>query len=111
MSEVNKLTKQLEEAKESIVRRDEALQLYKNPLFKKLVIDEFCTQECAKYVHLSGDPALRPEEREDSLKIAQAAGHFRRYMSAIIAIGTQNENMLDRLEAEIEEARAEEAAD
>lgn len=107
MSEVNQLLKQLEDSKASIVRRDEALKLYKDPLFKKLIIDEFCTTECARYAQASSDPALRPEERADSLAIAQASGHLRRYLSVIVAMGNQAEGMMDRLEAEIEDARAE----
>ena len=108
MSEVNALEKQLDDAKEFIARRDLAVKLYKNPEFKKLIIDEFCGSECARYAQTSADPALSDRERADALAIAQAAGHLRRYLSVIVTMGNQAENMLDRLEAEIEVARQEE---
>lgn len=108
MSEVNALEKQLDDAKEFIARRDLAVKLYKNPEFKKLIIDEFCGSECARYAQTSADPALSDRERADALAIAQAAGHLRRYLSVIVTMGNQSEQMLDRLEAEIEVARQEE---
>ena len=108
MSEVTALEKQLEEAKVFIARRDLAVKLYNNPEFKKLIIDEFCGSECARYAQTSADPALDDRQRADALAIAQAAGHLRRYLSVIVTMGNQSEEMLDRLEAEIEVARQEE---
>lgn len=110
MSEVTALEKQLEEAKVFITRRDLAVKLYNNPEFKKLIIDEFCGSECARYAQTSADPALDDRQRADALAIAQAAGHLRRYLSVIVTMGNQSEEMLDRLEAEIEMARQEEIA-
>lgn len=110
MSEVTALEKQLEEAKVFIARRDLAVKLYNNPEFKKLIIDEFCGSECARYAQTSADPALDDRQRADALAIAQAAGHLRRYLSVIVTMGNQSEEMLDRLEAEIEMARQEEIA-
>ena len=110
MSEVTALEKQLEEAKVFINRRDLAIKLYNNPEFKKLIIDEFCGSECARYAQTSADPALDDRQRADALAIAQAAGHLRRYLSVIVTMGNQSEEMLDRLEAEIEVARQEEIA-
>ena len=110
MSEVTALEKQLEEAKVYISRRDLAVKLYNNPEFKKLIIDEFCGSECARYAQTSADPALDDRQRADALAIAQAAGHLRRYLSVIVTMGNQSEEMLDRLEAEIEVARQEEIA-
>lgn len=106
---INQLEGQLEEMKRRIARRDEALQLGNNPLFRKLILEEFCTQECARYAQASADPALSAEARADSLAIAQAAGHLRRYMSVIMTMGNQAEATMDRMEAEIEAARAEDA--
>lgn len=110
MSEVTALEKQLEEAKVFINRRDLAVKLYNNPEFKKLIIDEFCGSECARYAQTSADPALDDRQRADALAIAQAAGHLRRYLSVIVTMGNQSEEILDRLEAEIEVARQEEIA-
>ena len=110
MSEVTALEKQLEEAKVFIARRDLAVKLYNNSEFKKLIIDEFCGSECARYAQTSADPALDDRQRADALAFAQAAGHLRRYLSVIVTMGNQSEEMLDRLEAEIEAARQEEIA-
>lgn len=108
MSEVFALEKQLEDSKEAIVRRDLALKLYKNPEFKKLVIDEFCTTECARYAQLSADPSLGDRERADALAMSQAAGHLRRFLSVVVTMGNQAERLLPDLESEIEAARQEE---
>ena len=108
MSEVFALEKQLEDSKEAIVRRELALKLYKNPEFKKLVLDEFCTTECARYAQLSADPSLGPTERADALAMAQASGHLRRFLSVVVTMGNQAERLLPDLETEIEAARQEE---
>lgn len=108
MSEVTLLEQQLEDYKQDILNRDEAIQLYKNPLFKKIIVERFCGTECARYAQESGDPALNEAQRADALAIAQAAGHLRRYLSVQVTKGNQAEAMLDRLEAEIEAARQEE---
>jgi hypothetical protein len=108
MSEVSALERQLADAKDSIARRDIALKLYKNPDFKKLIIDEFCGTECARYAQASADPALGDRERADSLAIAQAAGHLRRFLSVCIAMGNQGERLTPEIEQAIHEARAEE---
>ena len=108
MSEVFALEKQLEDSKEAIARRELALKLYKNPEFKKLVLDEFCTTECARYAQLSADPSLGPTERADALAMAQAAGHLRRFLSVVVTMGNQAERLLPDLESQIEAARQEE---
>lgn len=108
MSEVFALEKQLEDSKEAIARRELALKLYKNPEFKKLVLDEFCTTECARYAQLSADPSLGDRERADALAMAQAAGHLRRFLSVVVTMGNQAERLLPDLESEIEAARQEE---
>ena len=108
MSEVFALEKQLEDSKDAIARRELALKLYKNPEFKKLVLDEFCTTECARYAQLSADPSLGPTERADALAMAQAAGHLRRFLSVVVTMGNQAERLLPDLETEIEAARQEE---
>lgn len=108
MSEVSALERQLADSKELIERRETALKLYKNPEFKKLILDEFCGTECARYAQCSADPALGDRERADSLAIAQAAGHLRRFLSVCVAMGNQADRNLPELEQAIHEARVEE---
>ncbi len=108
MSVVSALEKQMSDAKVAIERRATALRLYNHPDFKSLIIDEFCTTECARYAQASADPALNAEQKADALGMAQAAGHLRRYLSVLIAMGNQAEGQLTSIEEAIEEARQEE---
>ena len=108
MSEVFALEAQLAEAKENMARRDLALQLYNNPAFKKLILEEFCVKDCARYAQQSADPALTDRQRADALALAQAAGHLRRFLSVTIQMGYTALNTLTDLENEIEIARREE---
>lgn len=108
MSEVADLEYQREHAQESLARREMALKLHSNPEFKKLILQEFCVNECARYAQASADPALQPNERADALAIAQAAGHLRRFLSVIVTMGNQAERNMEDLDRAIEEARQEE---
>lgn len=107
MSEVFALERQLTEAQEIIKLRDNALKLYASPEFKSLILDRFCTQECARYAQSSADPALSAEQRADSLNMAQAAGHLRRFLSITVQMGNHAERQVPDLEDAIEEARQE----
>ncbi len=108
MSAVNELEEQLSNAKMLIARRDTVLKLSENPDFRKIIREEFMTNECARYAQLSADPALKPEERADALAISQAAGHLKRYLNVIIRMGNAAENEKLQIEEAIDEARAEE---
>lgn len=110
MSEVYALEAQLAEAKENMERRAIALKLYNNPDFKKLILDEFCTKDCARYAQQSADPALNDRQRADALALAQAAGHLRRFLSVTVSLGNQGEQLRESLEQAIVEARQEEEA-
>lgn len=109
MSEVSvaALEKQLEDSKVLIERRQTALRLADNPDFRKLILDEFCVKEAARYVHTSADPAIGDRERADALAMAQASGHLKRFLSVVVQMGAHAERTRVDLEAEIEIARAE----
>ena len=108
MSDVLALEKQLNNAKELVAKRELALKLSENPEFRKLILDEFCVQECARYAQMSADPGLGPVERADALALAQAAGHHSRLLTITIQMGYTALNTLTDLETEIEIARQEE---
>lgn len=108
MSQVNQLELQQEEFKKRLERRELALRLSNNREFKKLILDGFCREDCAQYAQLSQDPALGEKEQLDALRISQAAGHLRRYLSVIVTMGNQAEGQMAALEEAIAEARAEE---
>ena len=108
MNTVTELEQQAKDLKEIIDRRDLALKLEKNREFRKLILEDFCTTECARYVQLSADPALSTENRADALALAQAAGHLRRFLSVVVRMGNQAEHELAQVNESLEEARREE---
>lgn len=110
MSQVNQLETQRRENDKAIELRELAIKLSTNREFKKLILDGFCLEDCARYVQLSADPSLNAEQRADALGLAQAAGHLRRYLSMLIAQGNRAEHQNAELDAVLDEARLEEAA-
>lgn len=111
MSDVVALEQQLSNAKQLVETRRMALKLSNNHEFRKLILEEFCTNEAARMVQNSGNPALKAEERADSLAMAQASGHLKRWLSAQVQMGAHAEREIANLEAELEIARAEEDSD
>ena len=107
MSDVLALEQQLNKSKRLVELRDLALNLSKNPDFMKLILDEFCVKECARYAQLSSDPSLGAVERADSLALAQAAGHLKRWLSVTVRMGDVAEADQPNLEEQIEIARQE----
>ena len=105
---VEALERQLAGQKELIEHQKMLHRLLNNRDFKKLILDEFCTKECARYAQLSADPDLTETQRADSIATAQAAGHLRRWIQVKNLMGNSAESSLPALEAELEEARFEE---
>lgn len=88
------LEQQLNKTKQSVELRNLALKLSENPEFKKIILEEFCVKECARYAQLSADPTLSVEDRANSLALAQAAGHLKRYLSVLVRMGDVAESDL-----------------
>lgn len=107
MSEVSALKNQRDDARSLIEHRELALRLSNNPDFKKLILNEFCVNECARYAQASADPALTENQRADSLAIAQAAGHLRRFLSVKIQMGNHAERQMSDLDEAIVIAESE----
>ena len=107
MTQVTALEQQLDGAKKLVEFRRLALRLAQNRDFKKLILEEFCVNECARYAQNSGNPALGAEERADCLAIAQAAGALKRWLSIQVQMGAHAENEILQLEEALVEARAE----
>ena len=105
---VEALEKQLAGQKESIEQQKMLQRLLSNRDFKKLILDEFCVKECARYAQMSADPQLSATERADALATAQAAGHLRRWFHVKNQIGNVAVGSIAALEAELEQARIEE---
>jgi hypothetical protein len=110
MSEVTvaQLEEQMEFCKHLQANKEMAERLAHNHDFRKLVLEGFCRDDCARYVQESGDPFLNNDQRADALHMAQAAGHLKRYLSLQIQMGGTAARNLADLEEAINEARAEE---
>lgn len=106
MTNLEQLEQQLIESKTLNDARQMAIRLRQNPDFKKLILDGFCLTEAARFVQVSGDPAISAEERADALAMAQASGHFKRFLSVTIQMGAHAERTMPELEMAIEEERA-----
>lgn len=105
---VEALERQLAGQKEIIEHQKMLQRLLGNRDFKKLVLDEFCVKECARYAQLSADPDLTAVQRADALATSQAAGHLRRWIQVKLQMGSAAESSLPSIEAELEQARFEE---
>jgi hypothetical protein len=110
-TEIAQMEAQKEQAKSLMELRDLALKLSNNREFRKLIREQWMQVEAARYVQLSADPSLKPEERADALAMAQATGHLKRWLSVTIRMGNIAENEINDLDAELAVARAEEAHD
>jgi len=111
MTDVTELEAYRENQQTLLDRRNMALRLSNNPDFKKLILDEFCMREAARYVHTSADPAMGKEERADALAMAQASGHLKRFLSVTVQMGAHAERSMPEVDAALAEARAEEGLD
>lgn len=106
MNNIEALEEQLKNEKLRVERRDAIIRLSKNVDFRKIIIEDFCRNECARYVHESADPSLTAEQRQDALNIAQAAGHLKRFLNISITMGDVSDRTIVDLNHAIEEARA-----
>lgn len=102
---IHQLEQRNEGLKEAVDRRDLALKLEKNREFRKVILEDFCGSECARYAQASADPNLKPEYRADALAMAQAAGHLRRFLSVIVQMGNKAEEEIRQNREEIDQLR------
>jgi hypothetical protein len=107
VSEVAALEQQHSDAKLLVERRQMALRLSKNRDFRTLILDGFCLHDAARYAQCSADPALNAEQRADSLNMAQASGHLKRFLSLTVQMGAHAERELPNIDQALLEARAE----
>jgi hypothetical protein len=109
-TDLQQLETGLEEAKKIIAFRDAILKLTENREFKRVVREEFFERDCARYARESADPSLTDRQRADALAMAQAAGHFKRWLSIQLNMGNAAAEQMVEIEAAIDEVRAEEGA-
>ncbi len=63
ISEIAKLEAQIVDLKERVVKKNLALELENNRVFKEFILDGFCETECARFARNSGDPMFTKEQR------------------------------------------------
>lgn len=108
MTLVEQLEQQIRDAKVLIEKRHQALRLSENSDFRKLFMEGYFRDDAARLVQLAGDPALTKEQQADSLSMAIATGHAKRYLSMAVQMGAHAEESLPDMERELELLRAEE---
>lgn len=109
MSDIKALEQQIAAAKAVQEQRDRMVRLTNNPDFRALIVEGFCKDECARYCHVSTDPGVSKEDRADALAAAQAAGHLKRWINAIIMMGNHAAGDLPDMNEALAEMRAAEA--
>ena len=55
--------------KDSVAYAEDVRKLLGNPLFRKVILEDFCIQSAARYVQESCDPLLTAEQRADALAL------------------------------------------
>ena len=111
MNAIAQMELQRDKLKSVVDNRASALKLSNNREFRKLILDEFCEKECARYAQNSGNPQFDEATRQDCLGMAQAAGHLKRWLSVQVQMGDQAEREIIDLENALEEARLEDEND
>jgi hypothetical protein len=111
MSEVTSI--QLEDQLQAARKANDLLtqhdRLLNNKDFREVILTEFLVNEAARYVQLSQDPALTDKNQEDSLNIAVATGHVKRWLAVRRQMLQHQVNSVPQLESELDALRAEEA--
>lgn len=101
-SQLQELEQGLETAKKNLALRDALLKLQGNKDFKKLVTECYLVTAAADFARQAGDPAMGERQRADALAMAQAPGHFKRFMHVVFAQGVQADADVPELERAIE---------
>lgn len=107
VSETAGLEEQLKNARELVARRDMAIKLNSNREFRKLILEDWCATDAARLIGMSADPNLSKQEREDSVAMAQAPGHLRRWLSVAVVMGNTAAREIGEVEEALAEIRAE----
>lgn len=106
MSRVEMFERQKAGSKKAIEMLEAIQRLYQNDDFRKVIVEGFCLHEAARYAKESGDPALSEKAREDSLLLAQAAGHLERYLEVTQTMGLNAMSNAVALDQALNEERA-----
>lgn len=109
MSNVTQKIEELEasavSAKEVVAQRDALVKLASTPEFRKLIVEGYLRDETARLTHISSEPGMTPQDRADAMAMAQATGHFKRWMNALIQMGNHAEKGIKDIDEMISEMR------
>lgn len=105
-NDILNLETQIERAEAVVAQRDMVDKLANNREFKKLIVEAFMKDECARLTHMSTDPNLSLQDRADALASAQAAGYLKRWLNALVTMGNMAERDIPEARATLEELRA-----
>lgn len=95
------LEHQLSETKKFVAHAAKVAQLTSTKLFKEVVEQSYFTEAASRFVHQSVDPMLDAGQRADALAMAQAAGHFKRWVIAQEKLGEVAEGSIIQIEEQL----------
>lgn len=105
-SDIKALEAKIPEMEQIVQQRDKALRLSANQDFRDLFINGLFKDETARLTHLSTDPNLSQQDRDDALRMAQSSGYTKRFLSAMIQMGQHAEDELPGMRQTLDELRA-----
>lgn len=115
MSEVSYELEQLQQLKvasKKLIDLGEAVdKLMRNREFKKVILEHYCVEECARYVQASCDPNLPEASRADCLALAQASGHLLRFLDVLKLKSAKAYNDLENIDKAVLELNQEDLFD
>jgi hypothetical protein len=86
----------IQEAKDSIEKKQALIRLQNNPDFKLLIMEGYFQKEAARCVHALADPSLQDDTQQKLLtNMITAVGYFRQYLSAVYQFGGIGERTLE----------------
>lgn len=77
-------------------------RLYKNNDFRRLILQNYCVNECARYVRLSVSDTLDQSLSQKALEASKAAGYLHEYFNTVTRLGLHAEQELEQVKQEIE---------
>lgn len=112
MSDISELEKQFETNKRQVYLGGLAEKLSENKDFRELILEEFCQREVARAMGMAGDPSQLMEKnptelREQMIRIAEAGGHLKRFLTAQVMMGRTAASQNEQILTTIDEIRAE----
>lgn len=102
------VTQAMEDLRKAADRREQALRLLNNRDFQSLIMEFYCVKEAARAVQFSGQPGASKDDRQHALEMAQATGHFKRFIDVTVRMGEQAVVELGRYNQEYSELVREE---